>query len=428
MLDAGDHSGAMAWVDSAFERDIESDEAVFAFATMMIEALHPGPAIYILRRLAEKHPKSVPAWRNLTKAYGEIGMAEEELSSAKKTYQLEASPESAVALSNAYLHNDQWKQALRWADERLKSGESVQAEVNKGYAYLAKGEYGKGWDGLNEGVGFQIFRDKCDFSKIDWDLKEKARVLFSYEQGIGDQLCFLSALPDAIDDGIVAGITCTDKLVPLMQDTFDVPVFSHDYDGEFPGTHQSSISSLVQVYRRESFPGTPYLQVDPDKALQWRALFDTLPGMKVGVAWTGGMKGSHNYRLRNMAADEFLNLSTPEHVVSLISLEYKPHEAIEGVHSFPWGTQGDMSQVAAMVSQLDAIVCVPTTVSHVAGALGVPCHVLCADRMHFWEQLPVWSSRSIHNRTPSTMDRIRHELRRNHSGGTGSPTLIAASG
>ena len=60
-----------------------------------------------------------------------------------------------------------------------------------------------------------------------------------------------------------------------------------------------------------------------------------------------------------------------------ISLEYKPHEPIEGVHSWPWITQSqDYDDTAALVAELDYIIAVPTTVVHLAGALGKDCYCL----------------------------------------------------
>jgi ADP-heptose:LPS heptosyltransferase len=68
-----------------------------------------------------------------------------------------------------------------------------------------------------------------------------------------------------------------------------------------------------------------------------------------------------------------------------ISLEYKDRsEEIDAsgltVHDFPWGTQTDnYEDTIALISCLDAVVCVPTTAYHAAGALGVPAIVMVHD-------------------------------------------------
>ena len=409
----GDKEGAMNWIDATFDSDPFSADAIFAFACLMVESSHPGPAVFILKALAEKHPNSAAAWQNLCRAYEEFDMPDEAIHAIKNAYKLK--PESVQIIGGmgcAYTKAQQWDKAIEWSEKRLAIDDDVQAHVNTGFAKLCTGEYGEGWDGYNRGIGFMTWRAKHDYGMPEWAGEDGAKVVFYKEQGLGDQIAFLSCLPDAIRDEIVGCVAVHEKLVNLYRGSFDIPIYA-DAPGQVDitgCTHQAPMSVLPQLYRRESFPGLPYLKTNKSKAVQWRALLDSLPGkMKIGIAWNGGSKNSAGFRHRSVDVEAFAPLFDLD--ADIISLEYKP-EDVKGlpIHCYPWGTQtDDYSDTAALISCLDAVVCVPTTAYHLAGALGVPAYVWTPDRPHFHEFLPWWNSVEFIPRTES-MDSIQRKL------------------
>jgi tetratricopeptide (TPR) repeat protein len=406
LLAEGDKEGAMAWVDDAYNADPRSEAASFAFANLMVEGGHPGPALFILRTLAERKPKSAPAWQNLARAYEEFDMPRESLMAIQRAYRLKPeSPEIVAGVANAYTKAHQWDEGIEWSHKRLAMGADVQSEVNLGYAHLCMGNYAEGWDRFNEGIGYMKWRALHDYGLPQWRGEKDARVLFHREQGIGDHIAFMSCAPDAGD--LIAGVVSHDKLFSLFSDSLDCPVYTEATVDTSNATHQATMSQLPQHFRRESFPGIPYLKTNPNKVIQWQALLDTLPGrMKIGIAWNGGHRNSAGGRYRSVALQDFSPLFSLD--ASIISLEYKP-EDVTGtpVHVFPWGTQtDDYSDTAALVSCLDMVVCVPTTAYHLAGALGVPAHVWTPDRPHFHEHLPWWASVQFHPRKGTKMDYI----------------------
>ena len=143
----------------------------------------------------------------------------------------------------------------------------------------------------------------------------------------------------------------------------------------------------------------------------WAGLFASLGSRpKIGIAWTGGMQNSDGWRNRRLGLDELRPLL--EQPYEFISLQYKDYAAEIGafyrdtgikIHDFPWGTQtGDYEETAALVNCLDAVVCVPTTVYHLAGALHKPAMVLVHDQPHFHEGLegdcPWWQTVELYRR------------------------------
>lgn len=146
------------------------------------------------------------------------------------------------------------------------------------------------------------------------------------------------------------------------------------------------IGSLAYHYRNKDtdFPGKPYLVADPERVTQWKSLLNTLPGQKVGIAWTGGMKNTFSHR-RSMTLEEMLPiLKTPG--VTWVSLQYKDptaeiraFERQYGIKIHHWkraAESADYDDMAALMKSLDCVVSVQTAGVHLAGALGVKCFVL----------------------------------------------------
>jgi len=142
----------------------------------------------------------------------------------------------------------------------------------------------------------------------------------------------------------------------------------------------------------ESFPGTPYLVADPERRTQWRALLDTLPGKKVGIAWHGGSRGTFRERRSLSLSQLWPILSMPG--VSWVSLQYQDSsdEIRDFVddYSIPmrhWpraAESSDYDDQAALVAELDLVISVCTAVVHLAGALGKRCWVLVPNKARWF--------------------------------------------
>jgi len=124
----------------------------------------------------------------------------------------------------------------------------------------------------------------------------------------------------------------------------------------------------------------PYLQALPARVARWR---DHLPVGKlyVGLVWKG------NADHKNDANRSLPGLSTLAPLwsvqgVTFISLQKGAGEAEA---KYPPGNQpivalgseiADLADTAAIVALLDFVICVDTSIAHLAGALGKPCWVL----------------------------------------------------
>ena len=198
-----------------------------------------------------------------------------------------------------------------------------------------------------------------------WD-GEPGKVLLLGEQGLGDEIMFSSCIPDMQAIGAEVEFMCDERLIPVMERSFGIKCMprkirqelevvheiGHNYDSYFP------LGELPRFFRQsvKEFPGTAYLKPDPERVREMEPYRGA-----TGVSWRGRNgyypmgdfpKGlSLQYDLR---WDE-----EPEEV---------PH--IDQVK--------DIDGLIALVSVLDKVVCVSTTLAHIAGAVETPVDVVLA--------------------------------------------------
>jgi tetratricopeptide (TPR) repeat protein len=210
------------------------------------------------------------------------------------------------------------------------------------------------------------------------------RLLVYWEQGYGDVLQFVRYAPliprDAQDPPIL--LECQRDLAPILRSLPGVSVIATgdplpDFDLQVP------VLSLPLLFgtRLETIPSrVPYLRAEPDAVARWRDRLSGLPGLKVGIVWAGSPTHG-NDRNRSIGLAPFVRLAAIPGV-SLVSIQKGPTEgqAANPPGSFPLLNLSpdirDFADTAAIMTSLDLVVCVDTSVAHLAGALGVPVWVL----------------------------------------------------
>ncbi len=270
------------------------------------------------------------------------------------------------------------------------------ANTHAGYALslLGAGEFARGWDEYEWRLQLPDATRGAAAPFPQWGGEPLAgkTLLVRSEQGIGDEVMFASCLPDLLAAGAQLVLECSVRLVGLFARSFPgARVIARnrsqppDWSALGPIDLQCAAGSLPRWLRRSAadFPGTPYLRADPARVAAWRArLADGAPGLRVGLTWTGGLPGT-------LRAARSLPLEALEPLLRLpgarfVALELGDCAAAvaaarqrTGARIDVWpGVAADPDEAAALVSALDALVSVPTTMAHLAGALGRPLWVL----------------------------------------------------
>jgi hypothetical protein len=219
----------------------------------------------------------------------------------------------------------------------------------------------------------------------DWDGTKGQKIIVYSEQGLGDEICFSSMIPDvSIDCDVV--FECDLRLSNLFERSFPkVKVYGTRYHKKpwdsGDALVEASISSgeLGRFYRRsdDSFSKEPFLKACPYRKTMWRALFDAKKKPVIGIAWTGGTQRTNaKFRELSLEALDPILKSVDAHWVSL---EYRnsfnevsaAKERGIDIEQYPFATlTPDYDDTAALVDECDLVICMQTAVAHLAAGLG----------------------------------------------------------
>lgn len=419
-------------------------EAIFALGSVMISCERFGVASVMFARVAELVPQSWEALTNYGLTLLSVNKFEEAEQVLHKAHKI--APDQCSTLNNMALLNMNLvrpEKALEYAEKSLaiKPGQPEALET-LGYAKLMLGDFKAGWGGYEAMIQPYMGGPTWEWQKGRkikplgdepyWKGEKQGRLYIKGEQGVGDEISFASILPDAAKDNEII-FDCDPKLAGLFKRSFpnvEVHGTRHTKNKPWKDYRQIDygclIGTLASRYRTQAtdFPGTPYLVADPQRRLQWRSLLDTLPGKKIGIAWTGGLTSTFTHR-RSLALETLLPILKTEGV-SWVSLQYKdPSGEISRFtrrHKIPvhhWARAAesqDYDDQAALVAELDAVVTVTTAIVHLSGALGVPCYVLVPSKPRWFYQLsgstlPWYSSVRMFRQTDHwPMDSVRQAL------------------
>jgi hypothetical protein len=392
---------ALRLCNDVLNDDFDNDAALFISGYIMMQAERFGLAYNLYKRCAELRPHQSEVWNNLGMCCDD-DRPEEALWCFEKA--LELSPKNHHAMINkALIHLKQGdpSKCVQWCNQALLlDPESIAAKDNRAQARLMLREWGKGWDDYQWSLGGK-HRSKRDYGVPEWN-GEPGTVVVYREQGLGDEILFMSCLEDLQKTNPVI-VDCDKRLQGVFSRSFDCPVYGTGFDRETPLVdehtidYQVAMGALPRFYRRKAsdFPGKPYLKSDPQRCLQWRALLDTLPGLKIGIAWSGGLRNTGE-KGRSISLDDFAPLLSLPH--SFISLEYKQPDQSDldkyGIHHFARAVNKgvDYDDTIALINECDLIISVTTTVIHGAGALGKECWCLVpmhpSFRFHLSGEMP----------------------------------------
>lgn len=373
-------------------------EALFCFGLLLLTLERFGLASNVFARCVQLAPQDEGALCNFAMSLIAMNVLDEAEQVLHRV--LKMNPEFLPALNNMALlkvNTINPKAALEYGARSLAINPD-QADVleSMGYAKLMMGDW-DGWAGYEAMINTSKYRKHKPLGKEPyWKGEKGGRLYVKGEQGLGDEIAFSSILVDAARDNDII-LDCQEKLEGLFRRSFpEIEVYGTRNN---PNKHWRDwrtidysclIGTLAYHYRNQDsdFSGKPYLKADPERVMQWRALLDTLPGKKVGIAWTGGSKNTFAAR-RSMTLEAMAPmLSIPG--VTWVSLQYKdPTAEIRAferknrikVHHWKRAAESsDMDDVAALVSALDCVVSVTTSTVHLCGALGVKCFTLVPSR------------------------------------------------
>jgi hypothetical protein len=259
------------------------------------------------------------------------------------------------------------------------------AHFFKGLSSLVTGDFERGW------VEYE-WRRKApsaritarDFPQPLWlgeDGIAGKTILFHSEQGFGDTIQFCRYVPLVATRDVrvimeveeplrelIAGLAGTTQVIAKGD-----PLPDFDFQCPLPSL------PLAFKTRPETIPSSaPYLHV-PTQALEyWGALLGTKRSPRIGLAWAGNAKHVRDGE-RSMRLCDLLPLLDIDATFVSLQKEVRAGDAemLASCDMLQFSQElGDFSDTAALISQLDLVISVDTSVAHLAGALGKPVWIL----------------------------------------------------
>lgn len=334
-------------------------------------------------------------------------------------YNIATDDKASQAISFSNLGLDMMRQmkfdeALRYFDVALTATENIpEIHYNKSHIYLLQGKFIKGWDEyewrLKRSDNRQPDYDKPFLNTPDIAGK---KILVTDEQGIGDSIQFARYFSLLKNKGAFVIFECREKLMPLFRKLRGVDILVEKRAGKIPAVdydYHIPLLSLPNYFKSNSYTiphEVPYLIPAGEMVKKWAHEIRDHSKLKVGLVWAGNPSHTND-------ENRSCSLSVFEPLLKVKDADFyslQKGKAAEQVDCNPWGIIdiagkiNSLEDTAAVISNLDIVISVDTSVAHLAGALGKPVMVLLP-------KLPDW--RWQLNRTDSpwypTMKLFRQE-------------------
>jgi len=308
------------------------------------------------------------------------------------------------------------------------NGESEVSKFQLAKAYLAAGEFKKGWEFFEHRY---MNPNKGKQQKVDPTSLSGKRVLIRAEMGLGDMIQFIRYAKELKACGASIIVETPKPLYHLFSQCDYIDQLFVKGKNIFPFDVQISLLSLPYIFDTtvETIPqNIPYIYADETLIEFWRKKIISDKNFKVGICWksqlTSGLEKNILTR-RSLPLEAFLSLSEIENV-SFYCLQKYNFEEINSIdknfviHRFEHFDEehGGFMDTAALMKNLDLVITVDTSVAHLAGALGIPTFLIlpCSSnwRWQLQEKSTPWypNMRLFRKNTPDDHNLVIKEIKK----------------
>ncbi|TKC89506.1 tetratricopeptide repeat protein [Trinickia terrae] len=382
---AGRHARAVELLESCLQFTPRDLPTLNAAAMSLSELGAHERALQMLVRAREVNPGLWQVHYNMGRALGLLGRYDDEMAAYRRAIELKPDCVAAyVNLGVALRDLHRFDEALRVFRKAVQlDPNDAGARTNRAQTNLLLGQFEHGWREYE--WRWRDGSQRHDFGERVWlgdaPLAGKTLLLHS-EQGFGDTLQFVRYIDRFAGQGARIVLRVQDALLPLLSDFPGVDRVIGERDGVPPFDYHCPLLGLPHALKAHTAPipaAIPYLHADPARRAQWRERLAGERGPRIGVAWSGST--THvNDRNRSMRLLQWTPLF--DAAASFVSLVKDVREAdretlrqSSAVRDVSASLE-TFADTAALIAELDLVICVDTAVAHLAGALGKPVWIL----------------------------------------------------
>ena len=357
--DLGQFDGAVASYQRALGIKPDWAEAHYNLGNTLQALGQNKDAVACFRRALEINPDYAEAHYNLGIALQDLGQYQDAAASYQRA--LEIKPDFAETHFNLSL-------LLLSLGQYAEAWPKYEARYHRNF---------DGQDVISPDVSFPQWQGE--------PLTGKSLVIWP-ERGFGDEIQFARYIPMLKIRGVSRiTLVCKSPLKTLLVSLDGVDaVVTQSEAASFPfHDYWSFFMSLPLHFATtvETIPAKlPYLSAPPERLNRWRSRLP-MDGLKVGLVWKG------NAVHKNDANRSLPGLSTLAPLWSVPGVTFVSLQKGQGEEEAATPPTGqtiihigssiqDFADTAAIVAQLDLVICIDTAIAHLAGALNKPCWVL----------------------------------------------------
>jgi hypothetical protein len=231
-------------------------------------------------------------------------------------------------------------------------------------------------------------------------------LLVMSEQGMGDTIQFARFLPRLLEKGVDVQVVVPQKLFGLLRTLDPSPPL---LAGEVPSsvnnvdnwTTMMDLPRLLGLKEEDYLAREPYLRADPARVARWRLWLDEVVADRKGPVIAFAWRGNPQHKLdpkRSAQLEDFAPLAAIDGV-TLVCLQINAtNEEIAACSfkdkivrpdpTFDSGLDAFLDS-AALLQSVDRLVCVDTSLVHLAGALHCPVDMMITWSWPDWRWLDI---------------------------------------
>ena len=367
------------------------NEALQELAPLLVDEGRAQEALACLDRLMQAQGRAPDALANYSAALLRLDRPEEALRHAEEALRLQPA-------HRASLHNKSWAllELLRLEEARHLLLEATRLypddpdlRWNLALAHLLLGDLVPGWEAHEARWGARGFVASTHVAPVAdcprWtgaEPLEGRSILLNAEQGLGDTIQFLRYVPLVASRARQVLLHVQPAIASLLGKLpANCRVLAAGESFARPDL-QCPLLSLPRAFRTAltDVPASvPYLQADAERAAAWRDRLPAAGKLRVGIAWSGNPR-HRNDRNRSIPLETFRAVAADGVQFVALQPEVRASDA-EALAGWPGLFDAgprlvDFAETAALLTALDLVVTVDTSVAHLAGALGRPVWIL----------------------------------------------------
>jgi tetratricopeptide (TPR) repeat protein len=285
-----------------------------------------------------------------------------------------------ASLGEALLDLGQYDEALA-SCEALSQFRPGAAKWNRSLILLLLGRYDEGWQEYEGRWQVPDHDRPRDNARVP-NLAEVAgnRILLTCEQGRGDMIQFARYAPLLARKGARVVLETYPDLVALMRTLDGIETVIAAGETEPPADIVTPLLSLPLVFGTtiDNIPArVPYLRAPTDKQEVWQQRLATRARPRVGIAWWG----AQHIARRSLPIEALLPLLSWTGIDFHALQKDMPPRHRDWLAAHPSlidhsEALEDFADTAALMSLLDLVITIDTSVAHLAGALGKPVWIM----------------------------------------------------